>query len=404
MHFIWVLCFVVLYALTCFLKKKWKVVVLVIEGLFALVCAMDYSITMFRGIGFVSTDFKAGSTVGTILLKNGIPTGKKFWMCVLWLIASMIFVCVKDRFIKNPKWNKQICALGLLGFIGLGIITTYPNEYELFRGNAVCSVPDYSKDISWDTRDRLVLHALGITAQGDTLTNSRNALEYNYAKGARTFETDISFTSDGIPVLRHDWGSDLGQAKYFGWSEENTFAPTYEEFMNAPIYDLYTPMSLLDLLQFMKSHEDVYVVTDVKLDGLNTIEMQYTTIVEIARENDLLDVLDRLVIQIYYQGMYDMVQEVYPFKNVVFTLYVVGEQPKEELRDFLMEHDMKSVTMTMWYAKPETCAYLAEEGIKVYTHTFNTPDEVKQNYERGVYGIYTDVFMPAELEALHKGF
>lgn len=30
--------------------------------------------------------------------------------------------------------------------------------------------------------------------------------------GFRVFETDISFTSDRIPVLRHDWGSDLGQA------------------------------------------------------------------------------------------------------------------------------------------------------------------------------------------------
>lgn len=404
MHSLWVLFFAIMFAFSCFIKKKWRILIIVAECLFAIVCMMDYSVTCFRGIGFIRTDFQADTTLFTMLSKCGIPTGKKFWICIIWLLFSILFVCFKDRFLKNKMWNQLGCAMVLFGFIGLGAITTYPNEYELFRGNSFCMVSVYSKEDDWDSRDRLVLHALGATAENDTLTNSRNALEYNYARGARTFETDISFTNDGVPVLRHDWSSDLGQAQYFGWTEDNTFVPTYEQFMNAPIYGKYTPMSLLDLFEFMDKHEDVYIVTDVKIDSQNPVDMQYRAIAKVAQENHLEHVLERLVIQIYYHAMYDEVESIYPFKHVLFTLYVIGEQPKEELREYLISHEMSSVTMPVWYATPEMCNYLAQEGIKVYTHTLNTEEEVLKYYGNGVYGIYTDFFMPKDLERLHEGF
>lgn len=46
---------------------------------------------------------------------------------------------------------------------------------------------------------------MGSTEEGDTLTNSRDAMEYDYKLGQRVFEADLAITSDDVVVLRHDW-------------------------------------------------------------------------------------------------------------------------------------------------------------------------------------------------------
>ena len=89
----------------------------------------------------------------------------------------------------------------------------------------------------WYERWPVICHALGRTEEGDNLTNSYEALLYNYAKGQRVFEADIAITSDDVAVLRHDWESDLGQGVRFGWTEEDRQVPSAEKFLAAPIYD-----------------------------------------------------------------------------------------------------------------------------------------------------------------------
>ena len=243
-----------------------------------------------------------------------------------------------------------------------------------------------------------ICHALGKVGNV-TLTNSLEAFETNYRKGYRVFEADFQITSDNVYVLRHDWSSDLGQAEGFGWTEDVKEVPTAEEFKKTPIYEYCTPLLLEDWLQIMKEYPDIWLVTDSKYS--NTVTEDFQLFVETARNCGCEDVLDRVIVQLYYQDMYDEVNAVYPFKNYIFTLYMIGfPEDSEELLRFMEEKNIGGLTMpsTTWNESiKETLG--DHENFKVYVHTVNDRDEAVRFLEN-VDGIYTDMLREETVEAI----
>ena len=74
------------------------------------------------------------------------------------------------------------------------------------------------------------------------------ALDNSYEKGFRFFELDFEWTSDGIPVILHDWGN----ANWFFNIKYSTEAHTYEKFKSLkPILGLKI-MDLNDLSDWLK--------------------------------------------------------------------------------------------------------------------------------------------------------
>ena len=108
--------------------------------------------------------------------------------------------------------------------------------------------------------DRLIAHAGG-EVYGIRITNSLQALDNSYEKGFRFFELDFEWTSDGVPVILHDWGN----ANWFFNIKYSTKAHTYKEFKNLkPILGLKI-MDLKDLSNWLENHKDAYIITDVKV-------------------------------------------------------------------------------------------------------------------------------------------
>lgn len=244
---------------------------------------------------------------------------------------------------------------------------------------------------NWYETYSTVCHALGETEQGDTLTNSREALDYNYKLGQRVFEADVAITSDHVAVLRHDWASDLGQAGSFGWTEENKRIPTAQEFLNAPIYGKYTPMTLLDLFELMAKKKDLYVVLDPKYSS--DVREQFSLFVNTAVENGCEKVLERVIVQLYYADMYEEVQSVYPFKNYIFTLYYIGYPGPEETGGFCMEHHIPVLVMPYTWVNTDIMDELKDYPAKLYVHTVNDAEEAGEMAGLGVSGIYTDCLL-----------
>lgn len=94
----------------------------------------------------------------------------------------------------------------------------------------------------------LVAHAGG-GIDNKKYANAKESLELAYKNGYRIFEVDIYMTKDEQFVLTHD---------------ATAVNKTYQEFMNNKIYNLYTPMDLADLIEFMRTHEYAYIIPDVK--------------------------------------------------------------------------------------------------------------------------------------------
>ncbi len=253
-----------------------------------------------------------------------------------------------------------------------------------------------SRAIPWHEKYSVVCHALGRTWEGDAATNSKEAFLYNYRQGQRVFEADLQITSDGIMVLRHDWYQDLGQAEAFGWTEEERWAVTAQEFLDAAVYGKYTPLTLEDWFAIMKKYPNIYMVTDTKYSP--KVEAQFRILVDTAIDKGYEDVLLRVIVQIYYKEMYDEVMSVYPFENLIWTLYYIGYPEKQEILDFMDEKEIPVLVMPSSWWDDQKQRDLENSGIKVYVHTVDDEEEARQRIEQGVSGIYSDDIRPDTLE------
>lgn len=262
-----------------------------------------------------------------------------------------------------------------------------------------------SSKIPWYEKYPTVCHALGKTEEGDYLSNSLEAFLYNYSLGQRVFEADLQITSDGVMVLRHDWTSGLGQKEAFGWTEEEQWAVTAEEFLSAPIWGGYTPLTLEDWFGIMKAHPDIYLVTDTKYSP--EVGKQFQLFVDTAVGNGYEDVLSRVIVQIYYQEMYDEVRAVYPFENMLLTLYYIGypggnPEEIEKIKSFMAEKEIPVLTMPSSWWTADRQKELEGSGIRVFVHTVDEVEEAKTRLSQGVDGIYTDNILPEEFAGWKK--
>jgi len=193
-------------------------------------------------------------------------------------------------------------------------------------------------------------------------------------------------------VLRHEWNIDLGQEEVFGWTDEEKWAVTAQEFLNAPIYAQYTPMSLEGWFAVMKRYPDIYLVTDTKYSS--DVESQFQLFVDTALDGGYEEVLSRVIVQIYYEDMYDEVMSVYPFENLIWTLYYIEYPGGQEILDFMTRNKIPVLVMPSSYWDAERQKDLENSDIKVYIHTVNNEEEARRAMEQGVSGIYSDDILP----------
>ncbi|TDI98529.1 MAG: hypothetical protein E2O73_09110 [Deltaproteobacteria bacterium] len=187
-----------------------------------------------------------------------------------------------------------------------------------------------SVDPSVPARPLLIVHAGGGIAEG-TYSNSQEALDQSYAKGHRCFEIDLSWTTDARLVLAHDWDGSFKQ-----WFADADTRPSLEAFKAMEMKDGLTQMTLEDLYEWLRRHEDAHIVTDVKAQNLVALRV-------IAKTAGSLK---------------------------------------------------ETVTMPWEWALPQE---LRKRGVFVYAHTVNSLDVWRELQGVGVSGIYTDFLTPAEI-------
>jgi hypothetical protein len=96
--------------------------------------------------------------------------------------------------------------------------------------------------------------------------------------------------------------------------------------------------------------------------------------------------------------MYDSVMEVYPFPSVIFTTYMLWEDPHDIIRFCGGKDNIRVITVPA--DREEKLAIYAERaegaGLLIYTHTLNRFDDIAAQRQKGVYGLYTDYLLPAD--------
>lgn len=247
--------------------------------------------------------------------------------------------------------------------------------------------PPYNFDYSW-TEHPYIAHAMG-GILGDTYTNSYEAFLLNYQLGQRVFEVDFVLTEDGDTVAEHD-----GTSWQDHTSGTENVAFTHDNFMSYLAYDKYHRLDAQDVLEIMQKYPDIYIVTDSKYYDESRVTAQFTRFVELAKKIDPA-VLDRIIIQIYRPEMLSTVMQIYPWKSIIYTLYLNAENwTPENVLAFSQESGVKFITMWDTWVKPEILTLWDTNGIKVAAHTVNNLATANQLRALGVDVIYTDFLIP----------
>lgn len=239
---------------------------------------------------------------------------------------------------------------------------------------------------------RTVAHAGGALFDDNgkmvTYTNSKEAVELNYEKGHRVFEIDFSLSQDNCLVALHGWN--------------NKKVLTVEEWKKQKVFGKYTTMNIDDVIEILNDKKDIYLITDTKELDKKRIQVEFNGLYDSAKKINS-DVLRRIVPQIYFPEMYEIIQSIYKFQNVIYTLYQSPQSDSNVIK-FVRKHDeIKVITMWPWRATEQFVADLMSLGKLVYVHTMNDMDNVIRLFVKGVHGVYTDRLSVQQLQEWFQG-
>lgn len=120
-----------------------------------------------------------------------------------------------------------------------------------------------------------VAHALG-SIDGEIYTNSREAMMESIRKGYKYLEVDMDSTSDGTIVAVHDWAY-FNEITNYWYKKENP--SSFKEFKQRRIFGKYTPITIQEIVDTLKNHPDVFLMTD-KISDPDIIDKCFSSIRE----------------------------------------------------------------------------------------------------------------------------
>lgn len=259
---------------------------------------------------------------------------------------------------------------------------------------------EYSRH-DWTKISRFVAHAGGCVREetyNTYYTNSLDALVENYNLGHRVFEFDFYLTSDNRLAAVHDWtqfghcdGNALSSQE---WKEFKTFGSPVTE-------GRYTTMLIEDLMDEMLVNSDIFIVTDSKSVEFTEeqAKLEFQLIYDAAVKRDP-KLLNRVIPQMYNEGMYDMLESVYHFPSIIYTVYAT-QASADEVVNFSVAHDnIKVITAPVGDLRfnADVINRIHAEGLLIFNHTIQTYNELTDLKAKNIDGYYTGLLLPKDLE------
>jgi len=222
---------------------------------------------------------------------------------------------------------------------------------------------------------RFIAHAGGVI-EGHIYTNSKEALERAYDNGFRLIELDLSKTSDGKLVAVHDWGH---------WKSvtgaTSSPPPTAQQFLNAPIYSRFTPLTYADVVSFFRKKRDAVLVTD----KTNEFSMLARTFPD----------PDRLLVEIFSWD--DLKNAVAAGIKHPMPSFLWGKNALEQILKARRIYGVKflAVHSSQVLMNPSLMSTLTSQGFCIFAYSSNSTDFVKDQIGGNrIFGIYTDYWEP----------
>jgi len=239
----------------------------------------------------------------------------------------------------------------------------------------------------------LIAHAGG-GLQFGLYSNSLEALDQSASVGFEFIEVDFMPTVNGDLVLIHDWGKRYRQ--YFGVKTIASGEPESADiFKRMKMRHDLTPLSLGDLLEWMRVNPNIRIITDIKTHNVKHLKHLH------SKADDLAP---RFIPQIYQVSEYEAVRQI-GFEDIIFTNYR-AQIDNQNLINLAQSHDLFALTLPLETPhltqvtrelSADTPVFVHKLLSKTPVETVNTPQGATRLKEQGVQGIFTDYLTPAEL-------
>ena len=231
-------------------------------------------------------------------------------------------------------------------------------------------------------KEKLVIHALG-EYNNTIYTNSFEGLNYYHIiKKMNLMEADFLLTKDEHIVTAHDY-------EVFNYKK-----PTYKEFKQSRTRGNLTPITFEDMVQFMYTHKELYIITDTKYSDITRIEKEFNEMTQILAKYK--DVNERFIIEIYNEKMYEFLKlKNYPFNHFLFTLYQRLTYPynytdMENIFKYCKENQIDGIIMWEKWFNDRISNFSYLYSTPVYLHTVNDIQKAIKLLNQGAKGIFTD--------------
>jgi glycerophosphoryl diester phosphodiesterase len=233
-------------------------------------------------------------------------------------------------------------------------------------------------------KNALIVHALG-GIEGKNYSNSLEALESTLARGGRFLEVDLSFTASGDLVCFH-----TKHEKHIGLESPITEVST-SEFLSRRYADRFTLIDLETLVRNLRDRPDTYLITDCKHDFKLCME-KVLSVVEAVDPSMVGRIIPQFFTTDQWRDVVRMEAEHGSFATVIFTLYRT-KTDDDTVVELAGRHQIPVVTMSRKRFNTDLVMRLAAIGVDSLVHTVNKPPAMIGYVNRGVRGLYSDLFV-----------
>ncbi len=212
----------------------------------------------------------------------------------------------------------------------------------------------------------VITHAGG-GLQGMSYLNCKEALPFYYEKGNRVFEYDVEQGIDGY-VLAH--------------TDEKNPKDNFD--------GRFTPLSLIECLEFLQTHEDGRMIFDCKFKDIGAFA---SYVKELVKEEQTLK---RIVIQVFSEEDILAVRQAYDFKLLYVCMYATNYA---EAAQTCLKHRIGAVSVAVKALgeRPDWRVF-EKNDICVFAYTVNTVKAYKALKEQGVTGVFSDFLYESDAE------
>lgn len=228
-----------------------------------------------------------------------------------------------------------------------------------------------ASDSSWQTDPAAFIAHGGGGIQGNTYTNSLEAVELSIQRGYRMIELDLLVTKDGFLIAAHDWKSFRQRTGYQELAVGDE-PMTLAEAKALRIDGRYTPLDEKSIRKLFLKHPELTLVTD--------------KISDFPRLAKALPFQDRVIVEVFSTQDVALARA----SGILNPMYSVGNL--QASIDRILQMPVRHVALSLNSLRrcPGAAKKIVDSGRKVFLYTTDDASFMKRFVGSHVSAFYTD--------------